>query len=392
MKENIPLVKLGGVLKRVERFENREENVEYQFAGTYSFARGIFVSGKKDGSSFRLDKIQRVHEGDFVYCKIMAWEGAFGLVPTAAHNAVMSGAFVVYQLDRAQLDPKYLNYYFKIQSVWRSIGSQSTGTNVRRRSLHPKQFEDATIPLPPLSEQQRIVGRIEELAGKIEEARGLRRAAAVEAEAIMGSARARIIGEAANAFGSVRLEGLCTIVRGSSPRPKGDSAYYGGPIPRLLIADITRDGKYVTPSIDSLTFEGAKLSRPMTKGSLVIAISGSYGLPAFLAVDACIHDGFIGFRSVNPEVDIEYLYHSLMYNRPYFDSVVKNSGLQNLTTSHLRSMVVPFPPLPEQHRIVEYLDDLQAKVDAVKKLQAETAAELDAMLPSVLDRAFRGDL
>jgi type I restriction enzyme S subunit len=50
------------------------------------------------------------------------------------------------------------------------------------------------------------------------------------------------------------------------------------------------------------------------------------------------------------------------------------------------------PPLPEQRRIVTYLDDLQAKVDALKRLQAETAAELDAMLPSILDRAFKGEL
>jgi type I restriction enzyme S subunit len=46
----------------------------------------------------------------------------------------------------------------------------------------------------------------------------------------------------------------------------------------------------------------------------------------------------------------------------------------------------------EQRRIIAYLDNLQAKVDALKQLQAETTAELDAMLPSVLDRAFKGDL
>ena len=46
----------------------------------------------------------------------------------------------------------------------------------------------------------------------------------------------------------------------------------------------------------------------------------------------------------------------------------------------------------KQRRIVAYLDGLQAKVDALKKLQAETAAELDALMPSILDKAFRGEL
>jgi type I restriction enzyme, S subunit len=56
---------------------------------------------------------------------------------------------------------------------------------------------------------------------------------------------------------------------------------------------------------------------------------------------------------------------------------------------------VPFPsqlPLAEQRRIVAYLDSLQAKVDALKALQGETQAELDALLPSVLDKAFKGEL
>lgn len=48
--------------------------------------------------------------------------------------------------------------------------------------------------------------------------------------------------------------------------------------------------------------------------------------------------------------------------------------------------------MSEQRRIVEHLDGLQAKVDALKKLQAETAAELAALLPSILDKAFKGEL
>ena len=53
---------------------------------------------------------------------------------------------------------------------------------------------------------------------------------------------------------------------------------------------------------------------------------------------------------------------------------------------------LPVPPLPEQRRIVAELDALQAQVDALKRLQAETAAELDALLPAILDRAFKGEL
>ena len=189
----------------------------------------------------------------------------------------------------------------------------------------------------------------------------------------------------------LKLEDLVRVVRGSSPRPKGDPRYYGGPVPRLLIADITRDGKYVTPQLDSLTLEGEKLSRPMPSGSLVLAISGSYGVPAFLAVDACIHDGFIGFRDVSEEVDPEYLYMVMLFRRPYFDDVVKDSGLKNLTTHHLKSLIVPLPPLAEQHRIVAKVDALMALCDrleaALTTADTTRARLLDALLHEALDPA-----
>jgi type I restriction enzyme S subunit len=50
------------------------------------------------------------------------------------------------------------------------------------------------------------------------------------------------------------------------------------------------------------------------------------------------------------------------------------------------------PALAEQRRIVAYLDSLQAKADALRALQAATAAELDALLPAVLAKAFAGEL
>lgn len=49
-------------------------------------------------------------------------------------------------------------------------------------------------------------------------------------------------------------------------------------------------------------------------------------------------------------------------------------------------------PIAKQRRIVSELDALQAEVDALKRLQAETAAQLDALLPAILDRAFKGEL
>ena len=68
------------------------------------------------------------------------------------------------------------------------------------------------------------------------------------------------------------------------------------------------------------------------------------------------------------------------------------SGIWKINQGHILSTQIPVPPLSEQRRIVAELDALQEKVDALKRLQTETAAELDALLPAVLDRAFKGEL
>ncbi|CAG0962926.1 hypothetical protein METP2_00911 [Methanosarcinales archaeon] len=74
------------------------------------------------------------------------------------------------------------------------------------------------------------------------------------------------------------------------------------------------------------------------------------------------------------------------------DPFQRDAGQQRVPQSFLHQKVIPIPPLPEQLRIVAYLEELQAKVDALRRFQAEIGAELDALLPAVLDRAFKGEL
>jgi type I restriction enzyme S subunit len=66
--------------------------------------------------------------------------------------------------------------------------------------------------------------------------------------------------------------------------------------------------------------------------------------------------------------------------------------IRHLVLREIRDLTVPVPPFQEQRRIVAELDTLQAKVDALKSVQSETSAELDALMPSILDKAFRGEL
>ena len=106
---------------------------------------------------------------------------------------------------------------------------------------------------------------------------------------------------------------------------------------------------------------------------------------------------FVSVALIKPlrdRLDGRYLVHLLNSSWIKDRMIDKSRGdmIPHIVLREIRAFPVPLPPLHEQRRIVAELDALQAMVDAVKGLQAETAAELDAMIPAILDKAFKGEL
>ena len=109
-----------------------------------------------------------------------------------------------------------------------------------------------------------------------------------------------------------------------------------------------------------------------------------------LAVHARLHS--VVAATPKPNVDEEYLYHYLGYVRSHLEQVAPQSAQKNINLKILSALPVPALPICEQKQIASHLNNLQANVDSLKQLQAKTTAELDALMPSVLDRAFKGKL
>jgi type I restriction enzyme S subunit len=126
----------------------------YQFAGIYSFGRGVFRGERRDGLSTSYKRLTTLRAGDLVYPKLMAWEGAFGVVPNECDGCVVSPEFPVFEVDTTRVLPEVLDTYFRTPSVWPRIAGSSTGTNVRRRRLNPQDFLAYSFPLPPMSAQE----------------------------------------------------------------------------------------------------------------------------------------------------------------------------------------------------------------------------------------------
>ncbi|NQY07518.1 MAG: restriction endonuclease subunit S [Flavobacteriaceae bacterium] len=178
---------------------------------------------------------------------------------------------------------------------------------------------------------------------------------------------------------------IAKVIRGSSPRPKGDPRYYGGEIPRLMGADVTRDGKYVTPKIDFLTEAGAKLSRPLQKGALVMICSGNVGLSSFLAVDCCIHDGFIAFTNLSGECDPDFLYYTFNSQlQRLFQNATHGGVFTNLTTDIIKNFEIVIPPSNEQTFIGLEVSKQDRLISEFKNKSKNT----NILLSSLLNKVF----
>ena len=322
----------------------------------------------------------------------MAWEGAFGIAPKEAHNCVMSGAFVVYELNRERIDEKFLDFFFKVPDHWQGVGRQSTGTNVRRQSLHPNQFEQAEIPLPPLAEQGRLVARIEELAAQIREARSIR----AETETKVEVLRSKVMDGLFQLFSDKRVPigSAFRVTTGGTPS-RGNPAYWDGDVKWVSSGEVAfcriRDTAEKITEL-GVAESNAKVYPPQTVLIAMIGQGKTRGQCAILDCHAATNQNVAGIHVYATEHLPEFVYWWLFFNYQQSRSTEIGTAQPALSGERVKQMLIPLPSPADQRRIVAELDGLRAEIDALKRLQTETAAELNALLPAILDKAFKGEL
>jgi type I restriction enzyme S subunit len=103
-----------------------------------------------------------------------------------------------------------------------------------------------------------------------------------------------------------------------------------------------------------------------------------------------VTDNALYLKTVSPSLVEKYLVHALA--NLDLRQQANQAAQPVVSQKRINPMQIPVPPLEEQNRIISHLDQLQARADSLKKLQSETAAELDALMPSILDNAFRGEM
>jgi type I restriction enzyme, S subunit len=381
MKTAWPKVKLAEVLRYRKEFITIDDLSTYKRPRVQLHAKGIILRDEIVGALIKTKQQQVCRAGDFLVAEIDAKVGGFGIVPDSLDGAIVSSHYFLFAIDELKIDISFLDYFTNTPGFREQIEAQGS-TNYA--SIRPADVLGYEIPLPLLAEQKTIVTQINELKAKI----------------ISGL---KIIKEIDELMRQTLLSAFRIVTKNVKFLPMG------------MIAPLTRRPVKVNIASEYLelgvrSFGKGTFHKPSLSGAAV----GSKKLYQIFTGDLVFNNVFAweGAVAVAKEEDIGRVgSHRFITCIPQ-DGVVTSEflrfyfltdeGLEKLGGASpggagrnrtlgleaLGKIKVPIPSIEKQL----WFDALQSKIATLKQIKSQTTIEMDALLPSILDKAFRGEL
>jgi type I restriction enzyme S subunit len=391
-----PMVPLGEILSKSEEWTDIQPDKQYRQVTVRLWGGGVVLRNEVIGNEIAAKRRLVVRSNQFILSRIDARNGAFGLVPESLDGAVVSNDFPAFNINRERIIPGFLEWMSKTRDFVDLCRAASEGTTNRVR-LKVDRFLVTPIPLPPLNEQRRIVARIEELAALIEEARELRVKAREEAEALKNSVLRIVFCDWLARATMSTIEEVCdAIIDNLHSTPKySDDGY-----PCVRSSDVGLGKLDLTNAKRTPEYEYIRRIQRGAPGPgdiVFVREGGGTGKAALVETEEKFSLGqrVMMFRPDTSRVEPKFFLFQILSPYVYEEQIalrIKGSASPHLNIGAIRQFRFLLPSLAEQRRIVAYLDDLQAQVDQLTATQDAIQAELDTLLPSVLDQAFRGEL
>jgi type I restriction enzyme M protein len=151
-------VVMGDILEESGVAEDLLPDQSYRLLGVSLLGKGPFLRETKLGSEISADRAFKVAGGSFIYSRLFAWRGAFGVVPPQLDGTYVSNEFPTYKIDETDVLIDYLRLYFMRPTVWHEVERKCRGTTKGSRNrFHPDRLKEMTITVPDKSLQQQIV-------------------------------------------------------------------------------------------------------------------------------------------------------------------------------------------------------------------------------------------
>ena len=298
----------------------------------------------------------------------------------------------ILRLKQDMILPQFFVYYSQSAHYNNQIQPLCTGST--RKRISRKNLGKITIPIPPLEVQQRIVSLLDEAFENISETVLQTKNSLFQNNELYKQMLNQIFENSNGEWVEKTLDNICTIKRGSSPRPiKSYITEDPNGVSWIKIGDTKGVDKYITKTKQKITKEGAERSRLVNKGDLILSNSMSYGKPFIMGISGYIHDGWFVLY-VNKEVDSEFLFYALSSRlvQSQFSNLAAGSVVKNISGDLVKKAVIPIPPLSEQKQLVEDIKSMTPSIKSLTSISNAKLKSLDDLKQSILQEAFNGTL
>ena len=190
-----------------------------------------------------------------------------------------------------------------------------------------------------------------------------------------------------NGWEQKSFKDILKLDRGSSPRPivnfmtdSDDGVNW------IKIGDTKGEAAFINSTKEKITKEGAKKSREVSKGEIILSNSMSYGKPYILNIDGYIHDGWFVIRNYEQNLDKGYLIQLLggeIVQRQY-KRLAAGGVVTNISSELVYFVKVNLPPLPEQRKIAKILSTWDKAISTTERLIDNSKQQKKALMQQLL--------
>ena len=390
-----PMARIGSFLVRRKEAIDIQDGIIYKRVTVSTKGGNITIRDEKDGKLIGTKKQFVIHEGQFLLSKIDARNGAYGVVPTIAEGAIITGNFWTYDVDYERINPQFLTLVTKTQQFLDFAEKSSNGTT-NRHYLQEEAFLNQQIPLPSIEEQEKILREYNtHIESAIQKQRCINNLVADSQKLIHDKLGIQqIVNKGIESFlqfihlkdtysrwdafvesytieSKYRIENLgkyiLHISTGTTP-PTSHSEYFDGDVKFFTPADLGND-KYLEKSsrtITDIAIEDKK-ARAYHKGDILFVGIGSTVGKVGIVKDELVSSNqqITGFTIDSSKINPEYVYYYLLYNRDITTADQSKTTIPIVNQDKICKIPIVVPPIKVQDEIVSSLDKmyLEAKRD-----------------------------
>ena len=292
--------------------------------------------------------------------------------------------------DEDAVFPRYF-YYALITPIYKSfIKSLSDGANINNLKFADlKEFE---IPVPSISEQQRIVALLDAEFAKIDALKANAEKNLQNAKDLFQSALKKEL-EPKEGWITKTLGEVCDVQCGSTPLRSEPLFWENGTYPWFTVDDIREQGRVITDTKQKITKLAWDKLRVFPANSVLLCCTASVGEYAITTIPLTSNQQFNGL-TIKKGIDITpmYLFH---FASTLKEKLLKLSGkatIDFVSGTKVKSIEIAFPPVIDQQSIVARLDALNEKCKTLQANYEKTLSLCDDMKQALLRKAFNGEI